>query len=102
MCEILRTPWRDIAYRSLWRVDACHCGMVSVQPVVPSPLIAVIPGFLGFALNTLVAFSMKRAGVGELHHLITLTRVNYFLTAVLFFVIWWVLGTPDDSMRLLF
>lgn len=86
------------------------CGVSMLATVVwsvfslsfPSPLIAVIPGFLGFALNTLVAFSMKRAGVGELHHLITLTRVNYFLTAVLFFVIWWVLGTPDDSMRLLF
>ncbi|MDE5902355.1 MAG: hypothetical protein K2H21_03965, partial [Muribaculaceae bacterium] len=86
------------------------CGMLMLATVVwsvfslsfPSPLIAVIPGFLGFALNTLVAFTMSRAGVGELHHLITLTRVNYFLTALLFFIIWWVLGTPDDSMRMLF
>lgn len=85
-------------------------GVISLATVIwsvfslsfPDPLIAVIPGFLGFALNTLVAFSMRRSGAGELHHLSSLTQVNFFLTALLFLIIWGVLGTPDDSMRILF
>lgn len=92
------------------RVLVLLMGVLSLATVIwsvfslsfPEPLIAVIPGFLGFALNTLVAFSMRRSGAGELHHLGSLTRVNFFLTALLFFIIWWALGSPDDSMRLLF
>ena len=66
-----------------------------------APLLALAPSFLGFALNTYICISLHRAGVGELRHLLTLTRVNYLLTGLLSLVVWWAIGPPDDSLKVL-
>lgn len=68
----------------------------------PKPLIAVVPGFLAFFLNSYIAIRLNSSGVCELRHLNTLTRVNFLLTALLCFILWWIIGSPDDSLRVLF
>ncbi|MDE6010164.1 MAG: hypothetical protein K2F87_01780 [Muribaculaceae bacterium] len=66
------------------------------------PLIAVVPGFIALCFNTYVALRMLGAGVGELRFLTMVTRMNIFLTGFLSFVLWWIIGLPDDSMRVIF
>lgn len=68
---------------------------------IPKPLVALLPGFLAFALNSHIALNLNKAGVGELRHLNFLSQLNMLLTGLLFFIIWWVIGSPDDSMKVL-
>lgn len=68
----------------------------------PSPLIASAPVFLGFALNTYIGIRMNRANVAELRFLTLLTKVNMFLTGFCIFIVWWVIGSPDDSLMRIF
>ena len=67
-----------------------------------NPLVGSIPFFLGFMLNTYIAIKMSRSNIAELRHLSMLVVVNYFLTGMLVFILWWILGTPDDSIRVFF
>lgn len=68
----------------------------------PRPLLAAIPGFIAFCINTYIAIRLNHAGVGELNFLNTLSLVNFLLAGLLSFVLWWAIGAPDDSMRVLF
>lgn len=68
----------------------------------PDPLMAIVPCFLGFCINTYIALRLHNAGVGELKSLTRLSRVNFLLTGFVSLVIWWMIGAPDDSLRVLF
>lgn len=68
----------------------------------PKPMIALVPGFIAFCLNTYVAARLHNAGVGELRFLTTLTRVNFLLTGLACFILWWIIGAPNDSLRVIF
>lgn len=67
-----------------------------------NPLVALLPAVVSFALTTYIALRMRHGALSELSHLTVLSKVNYLLTAVLLFIIWWALGVPDDSMRVFF
>ena len=67
-----------------------------------NPVIEAIPFSLGFMLNSYIAIKMWKANLAELRHLTILLVVNYFLTAFALFVIWWIVGPPDDSLRTFF
>lgn len=69
---------------------------------IQRPEVALVPIFLGFALNTYIAFRMHKAPIGELVHLSMLTKINYLLTGLTIFILWWYIGAPDDSMSVLF
>lgn len=68
----------------------------------PDPLIAIIPIFLGLALNTFIANRMGRVSLPELGHLGLLSIVNYLLIGVTSLIIWAIIGSPDDSIKMLF
>lgn len=69
---------------------------------LPRPELAIVPSFLGFALNTYVFINMRRAPIGELVHLNMLTKINMLLMGLLTFLIWWYIGAPDDSLKVVF
>lgn len=69
---------------------------------IQQALIAIVPMFCGCALNTFIAFSIPGANVAKLTYLGGLSRVSYLLTGFLVFVLWWIIGAPDDSVRVLF
>ncbi|MDE6271586.1 MAG: hypothetical protein K2M31_01085 [Muribaculaceae bacterium] len=68
----------------------------------PQPEIAIVPAFVAFALNTYIGIRMRFVPVGELQHLTMMVKVNYLLTGVVTFIVWWWIGMPDDSFRTLF
>lgn len=69
---------------------------------IQSPEIAIVPIFLGFALNTYITLRMDRAPIGELVHLSMLAKINYLLTGLTTFLFWWYIGAPDSSMSVFF
>ncbi len=68
----------------------------------PQPFLADVPAFLTFALNCYIAFRMYRSNMAELRHLTMLSKMNYFLLGLVLFIVWWAIGTPDDSVMRLF
>lgn len=62
------------------------------------PLTTVAPAFITFALNTFVAARMRYVPIGELQHLNTLVKWNYILFGFVTFIVWWWVGSPDDSV----
>lgn len=68
----------------------------------PDPIIALVPGFIACCINSYIACRIRHAGVGELAYLNTLSRVNFLMTGLVSFIIWWIIGAPDDSLRVLF
>ena len=91
--------WMTFANGLLMFVVMCA---VTVRLNFENPLVALIPAVLGFVLNTYISLRMRHGPLAELAHLNVLTKVNYVLTAVTLFIIWWLLGTPDDSVRVLY
>lgn len=66
------------------------------------PEITIVPFFLGFALNTYISLRMHTAPIGELVHLSMLAKINYLLTGLTIFLLWWYIGAPDRSMSVFF
>lgn len=68
----------------------------------PDPFIAIVPLFLGFALNTYISLRMSRANFGELKHLAKLTMVNFMLTGITLLIVWYAIGLPNGSFKTYF
>ena len=66
------------------------------------PLIAIAPGVFSLVLNTHIAFNLSRGGVVGLRHYNTLAQINFFTTGLLYFILWWVIGDPNESLRIFF
>lgn len=91
-----------------WIVFLCGVGMLALmiamvwQLHLLDPAYALVPAFLGFALNTYIAVRIRYNGLTGLQHLLTLSYVNFALTWGLTFLMFWYTGLPDDSMHAYF
>lgn len=68
----------------------------------PEPLIANLPIVLGFMINCYIAIRMHKAHFSELRHLSMLSLANFFVTSMCLFIVWWIIGSPDDSVKVFF
>lgn len=69
---------------------------------LPEQKVAMIPAIVAFVINSYITVRMCRVKIGELRHLGMMVKFNYFILGLLTLIIWWWIGNPDDSMRVLF
>lgn len=81
------------------------CGLLMLALMVwmvmsiklPMPAVALVAPFIGFTLNTSIAFSLKNGNMARLHHLSLMAIANYAITAIVLFVCLLTIAPADDS-----